>query len=975
MMKVKHCLGVITQSALIVASVLILAGCQQEQQSASEFSEPLRLLDDSYFLLEAGQGYKPTEYISSERIETREIQGEAAVLLGTAPPGCFTDANSIHSEKPPRLLHQDEEVPQIAKIEELAEANYGWCFSEFRTDKQSYNIRYGKETEINIYMKLSCERVELVFSSVSRDVEVMVKVPGNSQGILKASGKLSIVVPSGMFDDGENAISLVARGGEEGRLAAKLIAVNIGEAGKLYIKKPANRQRESFAEYYLSYNYVDPVYARIVEVVRQSRALRKENFPLESPIFKARLFNESGTHDCTKRAIALAPGSSFGTSLKIPAQSPFISFSYGFEDGRKSKYAALSIDVIAKDGTKMIHLIPIDAGPKRWVDVAIDLSNVSGKEASLSFSYHGPQAKSENGVFIGEPVITSKASKHKDSRKNVLLISLDTFRADRISLLGHTRETTPALDAMAETGRVFSDAYATTSWTLPSHKAMLTGFHHLYLNSLSGKVSDKTRLTSLIPSLPTYFKQAGYRTYAIVGSGFVSPEYGFERDFDEYHGYRYNYGREVSYENGTRISKNQGWEVIDSILERNGDGNPWFMFLHTYNPHIPYATLGYGHLWDDGEHAGEEYSPDLKRGFQDPQPADMIAHVDKVYDRNIRRSDDELSAFIRKMRVKGLLENTIVLITSDHGEQLGEHERLADHSDVWQSVIHIPMIVMGPGIDESVVGRRVSLLDVTPTLLDMAGLDKPDYLPGHSLLSESTDEKAFLAAYIKGSEPQFALLKGAYKYHLHANERYLFDLDTDPFEQRPLDINTEQTAAIAQKMHDELLIRSAEEIPGWNIYFPEIENNRIRISIESDDLSVIPEHKADLARLGKGKMAFNMPRIEHDEGYLLSVLEMPVDHVFSIRIEEWDESQQAWGEYSGFASFNGMDQKEFSGEVLVDVDSANSGQSIEGLISSCRQADVLVWYTEKPFTSSGFSNTDSLSDEDVEALRNLGYLQ
>jgi choline-sulfatase len=293
---------------------------------------------------------------------------------------------------------------------------------------------------------------------------------------------------------------------------------------------------------------------------------------------------------------------------------------------------------------------------------------------------------------------------HAQSRTNILLVTLDTTRADRMGFLGSQRGLTPALDAFARESVVFTNAFAQAPITTVSHATILTGtfppFH---------RVTDfGAPLASTVPYLPDVLRQAGYRTAAFVGSLVLDPRNGtapgFDRGFDRYDaGFRIRRPGEDRY----RTVERRGDDVIARALAWIGETapGPWFAWVHLYDAHDPY-----------------EPPADLKSRFAAAPYDGEIAGVDRLLGRLLGRL---LHAADR---------STVVAVAADHGESLGDHGEETHGVFLYDAVLHVPLLVRLPETRGARVTARVRLADLAPTILAAVGVETPASMQGQSML-------------------------------------------------------------------------------------------------------------------------------------------------------------------------------------------------------------------------------------------------
>ena len=359
---------------------------------------------------------------------------------------------------------------------------------------------------------------------------------------------------------------------------------------------------------------------------------------------------------------------------------------------------------------------------------------------------------------------------------DILLISLDTLRADRLSGYGYGRETSPRIDAFAARGALFENALAESSWTLPSHVTMLTG---LYPSS-HGVAQRMKRAGPDLRFLAQELSEAGYRTLALTEGGYMSELYGFARGFDVFD--------EDARDLATSL------ERAEHFLEE-GDA-PRFAFVHTYAIHCPYDP--------DEEYAAGFRSPDAspfetagKCGNPDYNTVELepgaVRHVSDQYDGSIRQVDDQLGDFLDRLAASGRLDRTVVLITSDHGEELHEHGKIGHEGTLYVETLRVPLILVGPGVEPRRIATPVGLVDVAPTLIDVAGRTVPQDMEGRSLLElvDGLDPSAWPGHRVSELAWQ-GQLRSVWTpthhlvVHPGARRAELYDLRSDPTEQQDL---------------------------------------------------------------------------------------------------------------------------------------------------------------------------------------------
>lgn len=342
-------------------------------------------------------------------------------------------------------------------------------------------------------------------------------------------------------------------------------------------------------------------------------------------------------------------------------------------------------------------------------------------------------------------------------RTNVVLISIDTLRADRLSSYGAERPTSPGLDAWARRRAVlFENAIVQAPWTLPSHASMLSGLDAFHHSAIYAKP---------VPAGVTFVQEslarAGYRTRAVTGAAYLDPRYGFSRGFERYRHWR-------GTETGSEIE--HGIEGAFRYLDELAD-EPFFLFFHTYEVHGPYRAhepyfSRFSALRADqfvvASPTGEEAPgrrerqhimvmfPPGRRELQVPLPPELSGLPLDLYDSGVASADAQITRLLARLEEKGLADKTLVIVTSDHGEALGEHE-VGGHGFLYDDNLKVPLMVALPGGREG--GRRVPdqvrSIDIVPTILELAGLPPASGLDGRSLMAivEGRGEKGVREAW------------------------------------------------------------------------------------------------------------------------------------------------------------------------------------------------------------------------------------
>lgn len=362
----------------------------------------------------------------------------------------------------------------------------------------------------------------------------------------------------------------------------------------------------------------------------------------------------------------------------------------------------------------------------------------------------------------------AKAPARPASRGDVVLITIDTLRADAPGFAGNKRAQTPVLDRLASQGRVFTNAHAHNVVTLPSHTNILTGLY-----PFQHGVRDNTgfRVPANLPTLATVLRGAGYATGAFVGAFPLDSQYGLDRGFDVYDD-RYPEGVD---EDRFALAQRRGDEVVRLALDwwRKQQGKPRFLWIHLFDPHAAY---------DPPEPFASRFKDDLYLG-------------------EVAATDSFLAPLLGPF-VDGKEKPALVIVTADHGEALGEHGERTHGLFAYEATLKIPLVVWGRGVAPGKDARSARHIDIFPTVLQATGVEAPAApglrRAGRSLLAPAADAgdsyfEALSSTLNRGWAPLRGLLRGGRKF-ISLPLPEVYDLPRDPAEAKNL-IEAERTAA------------------------------------------------------------------------------------------------------------------------------------------------------------------------------------
>ncbi len=402
----------------------------------------------------------------------------------------------------------------------------------------------------------------------------------------------------------------------------------------------------------------------------------------------------------------------------------------------------------------------------------------AGGEATPAVSGPGPRTARRAAIFLA--VVAAVAALvwldktrprpvRRDPGLNVLLITIDTLRADAVGAYGNKTVATPWMDRLAREGVRFDQAHAQNVVTLPSHANILSGrypFDHGIRDNAA------FRFPAGKDTLATILGRAGYRTAAFVSAFPLDSRFGLDRGFEVYDDRLGDPERRA----GFLMQERPGAQTVAAATAwlAARAGTRTFAWVHLYEPHFPYAPP---------EPFASRFASDLYHG--------EVSYVDSL-----------LQPLIEPLLNRGKEARTLIVLTSDHGEGLGEHGEATHGIFAYETTLHVPLIVHAPGLlAPSVVADRVRHIDILPTILDALGMPKPPDLPGRSLLPAANGGtlapapayfEAMSSALNRGWAPLAGLVRGSYKL-IDLPIPELFDLAQDPHETRNLAAAEPQT--------------------------------------------------------------------------------------------------------------------------------------------------------------------------------------
>lgn len=406
----------------------------------------------------------------------------------------------------------------------------------------------------------------------------------------------------------------------------------------------------------------------------------------------------------------------------------------GYASVREDIRRVFRVKAFTEEGAEVELLeAPVDMKVD-WVDSRHRVPR--GGFSSLRLEIDGDHAD----AYWSRPIAYCPLPGERSDVKNVVLVSLDTLRADRLGVYANPHELTPVMDRIGAEGTLFEYAYAPYPNTLSSHATLFTGFYPTQHGIVAGRMQ---KIPADAKTLARAFFDAGHHTVAFTENGYVASGWGFAAGFDRYHN-----GAEPAVKGQFLGNAEDTFTSALNWLETRADV-PFFMFLHSYEVHKPYdpTPKRIQKLW---KQRGIRYSGPFEARFDSlwglafNRRNSVLTRSDRrqielLYDAEVIGLDAQVGRLERALDRHGLADDTLVVLMSDHGEEFDEHGFLGHGDTLHQQALRIPMILRLPG--RVPAGRRITspvgLIDLGPTIAELAGIEHPfDDAPAQSLVTE-----------------------------------------------------------------------------------------------------------------------------------------------------------------------------------------------------------------------------------------------
>ncbi|MGD9347600.1 MAG: sulfatase-like hydrolase/transferase [Candidatus Aminicenantes bacterium] len=497
---------------------------------------------------------------------------------------------------------------------------------------------------------------------------------------------------------------------------------------------------------------------------------------------------------------------------KIPKSGVF-DFGYGLmPEAWRKKGDGVQFHIYIKTKDKEGRLFSSSINPFRHVEhrkvfrEKIDLSEYGKGKAEFVFITEKNNAIHNDLSYWCNPCLyqhQEPLNKKKKKPINVILISLDTLRADHLGCYGYSRDTSPSIDSFREDSVLFNHCYSTAASTLVAHMSLMTSLvpksHQVYNNKAGDTLSPE------FLTLADMLRKNGYYCGAFTGGGLVSGVFGFSKGFDEYHEDRYSIFRGNSAET---LYKN----ASDWINQHND--KKFFLFLHTYQPHNPYknsSTLGKSYLGRNSIWEQIDLLKYLRDVFSDDPPSypskldnrsqqilknylfrftrlseEEKQNIIDLYDGEIRHTDEYfIKPLMNELRRLDLYENSIIILLSDHGEEFYDHKMWEHGIQLYNELIRVPLIIKYPGsrFKGETIDRNVSLIDVLPSIIKELRITPHSQFEGFDVKDVIEDKERFdriCYAESRAGGRKIAVVQGKNKLIFNGTNEAIFDMLSIP---------------------------------------------------------------------------------------------------------------------------------------------------------------------------------------------------
>ncbi len=503
---------------------------------------------------------------------------------------------------------------------------------------------------------------------------------------------------------------------------------------------------------------------------------------------QAAITAEIGSGEQKVSALVLPGGARLSYLLQVPEPGPLLGFRIGIVPDKSEKSVpdlTLQVEGVAdgREPAKLLSRTVAGAQAGTFSPVGVDMKALAGEVVRLDLRVSS-STDSRARLALLSPALYVEPSpapvvEPAARAKNTIVIMIDTLRADHCAPFnGKTRVLSPAFNQLAERGALFERFSAVEDWTKPSCATMLTG---LYPDTHKIQ-TEGAKLPAKVKMISEEMAERSVSTGAFIANGYVSGKFGFERGWDRYT----NYIREGKKTDAEYVFKD-AIEWIEKVKDKR-----FYAYIHTIDPHVPYAPPdAFLELYDKEPYHGPVqprktayHLEDIKKGKFNPTGRDK-ERILALYDGEISYHDKYLGKFLERLNALGLMEDTLIMAVSDHGEEFWDHGSVGHGHQIHQELIHVPFLLIWKGT----ISGKVRIAEnhdhscMVPTTFDAMGLEPPDYLEGKSVLSAALgrQQPALQAGFSSHQGDRQAVWSGKWKLLMRGPiNTYLYDTDDDP---------------------------------------------------------------------------------------------------------------------------------------------------------------------------------------------------
>ncbi len=567
---------------------------------------------------------------------------------------------------------------------------------------------------------------------------------------------------------------------------AQLASIHLGQGdgfGEYEIQLPKEHVKPGENYLLLTFGGTTPIDGKDVSVAVDSISIQSTDDRAGSPaapsydtmLANVRLGEEE------RQAVALSQRSTLRYYVLVPSRGT-LGVGVGSEGEGETSFAV----EITADGQPSVEVLT-GVATSSWTDYTVDLSRFAGQVVRIDLRGTG---QGEGRLAWNAPrlLVPEAAPPSLEPAKNVVVLVIDTLRADKLKPFNpQSRVSTPSVERFASEGVVFELAQSPENWTKPSVASILTGLHPQTHQQKTGE----SALPSSALLLSEHLQDQGFSTGSFIANGYVSDRFGFDQGWDDYS----NYIRE-----GGSTEAKDVFEKAGNWIEQHKDGR-FFAYIQTIDPHVPYDPPGeFVRMYDASEYSGQvrpRMTGDLLEKAKRRPPEVVFDDRDKrriaaLHDGEITQHDQFFGTFLDRLSQLGLAEDTLIVVTSDHGEEFDDHGSWGHGHSVYQELLHVPLMFRLPGRLPSGgrVSDAVSTMDISSTVTELLGVPGMPANEGHALVNLMLGEPSThpAVAFSDFQDDRRVITTRTQKLILRGNlTSTLFDLQADPGETTQLD--------------------------------------------------------------------------------------------------------------------------------------------------------------------------------------------